>query len=83
MDACGAPLDKLGVRHSQNDGVVGAGHRSTGERADVAFVLGFRQLDPRVVDINLGVVAFEFADDENDPGVARVGAAFLEDVVDR
>jgi len=41
-------------------------------------VLGFGRVDPRVIDVDLGMVATQFAHDVYDLGVAQVWAAFLE-----
>ncbi len=63
---------------SKDDRVVGVGLGLLGKWGHLVFVLGLCRVDPRVVDIDLGVVAGEFADDVNHLGVAQVWAAFLE-----
>ena len=77
----GAPIRKLGVRHSQDNGVVRATHRRLHQWPDVVFILRFRHVDPRIAYIDLGIVAFELSRDENYPDATRVEAAFLEGVV--
>jgi hypothetical protein len=66
------------MRHGQHDGVVGIGGRRLRHGPHAVFVLGLGRVDPRVVDVDLRVVASQFAHDVDHLGVAHVGAAFLE-----
>ena len=78
VNAGGAQLQELWMRHGEDDRIVGVGLRFVFERSDLVFVLRFGNVDPRIVDVDLGVVAGEFAHDVDHLGVAQVGAAFLE-----
>ena len=71
-------LQKFRMRHGEDDRVVGVGLGFVGERRDPVFVFGFGDVDPRIVDIDLGVVAGQFAHDVDDLGVAQVGAALFK-----
>ena len=78
MNTGGTHLKKLGVRYGEDDGIVGVGLRFVFERCDLVFMFGFGDVDPRVVDVDLGMVAGEFAHDVDDFRVAQVGAALFE-----
>lgn len=78
MNTCCPQLQEFGVRHSKDDSVISARLRVVRQGRDLVFVRGFSNINPRVVDIDLGVVAGEFAHDVDDLGVAQVRATFLE-----
>ena len=78
MDSGGTHLQELGVRHGEDNGVIGAWLGFVRERGDLVLVLRFGDIDPRVVDVDLGVVAGQLAHDVDDFGVAQIRAAFLE-----
>ena len=70
----GTHPQELGVRHGEDDRVVGVGLGFVFERRDVVFVFGFGNIDPRVVNIDLRMVAGQFAHDVDYLGIAQVGA---------
>ena len=62
------------MRHGEDDRVVGVGLGFVFERRDVVFVFGFGNIDPRVVNIDLRMVAGQFAHDVDYLGIAQVRA---------
>ena len=68
---------ELAVGHGDDYGLVGAGLRGR-DRDDAIFAVGRLGVDPGVMDVHLDAIALQFLDYVDDPGVAQVGAVFLE-----
>ena len=82
-DGCGAHLDELAVGDGEDEGVVGGGGlplrpRQLRQAMQPIFVLGLRPVDPGVVNVDANAVFAQGVDDVHHPGVAQVGAVFLE-----
>ena len=69
---------KEGVGDGEDSCVVVVGGGKLGEAVEVIFVEHLFRVGPGVVDVDLCAILLEFVDDVDHPGVADVGAVFLE-----